>query len=97
MFLRWAILITSKTIVITGSSDGIGAEAARVFSRKGHRVIVVGRSADKTRKIASELSSSYFCADYISLDSVRDLVGFLRSEVKHIDILINNAGAVSSN
>jgi NAD(P)-dependent dehydrogenase (short-subunit alcohol dehydrogenase family) len=33
----------SRTIVITGASDGIGAAAARKLHQDGHRVVVVGR------------------------------------------------------
>ena len=46
--------MTARTIVITGASDGIGASAARTLSLQGERVVVVGRSAEKTAKIATE-------------------------------------------
>ena len=38
----------SKTIVITGASDGIGAAAARTLKASGHNVVVVGRDPIKT-------------------------------------------------
>ncbi|MCL1842009.1 MAG: SDR family NAD(P)-dependent oxidoreductase, partial [Propionibacteriaceae bacterium] len=43
----------SKTIVITGASDGIGAAAARRLARRGHRLIIVGRSPQKTAAVAA--------------------------------------------
>ena len=38
----------AKTIVITGASDGIGAASARQLKALGHRVVIVGRSPEKT-------------------------------------------------
>ena len=46
---------TGKVIVITGASDGIGAAAARSLAKAGHQVMVVGRSPEKTNRIAAEL------------------------------------------
>ena len=40
--------MTSKTIVITGASGGIGAAAALRLSRNGDKVVVVGRSKSTT-------------------------------------------------
>ena len=42
-----------KTIVITGASDGIGRVAAGQLSRHGHSVLVVGRSPEKTARVAA--------------------------------------------
>ena len=47
-----------KVIVITGASDGIGAEAARQLHRTGNTVVVVGRSAQKTRAVAEPLQAT---------------------------------------
>ena len=58
----------SKTIVITGASDGIGAAAAVQLYEQGHRVVVVGRSPEKTRAIAEQLGVPYHLADYNDLD-----------------------------
>jgi NAD(P)-dependent dehydrogenase (short-subunit alcohol dehydrogenase family) len=52
--------MTSNTIVTTGASDGIGAAAARRLSRKGDKVVVVGRSESKTVAVAEELAADYF-------------------------------------
>lgn len=76
----------AKTIVITGSSDGIGAAAARELHRKGHRV-VVGRSAEKTTAIASDLGVDRFVADFARLDDVRKLAAGLTGTTKLYNIL----------
>ncbi len=82
-----------KTIVITGASDGIGAEASKVLKNLGHNVIIVGRNKEKTIKVASELSCPYHIADFSKLDDVKRLASEL-SKYPKIDVFINNAGAV---
>ncbi|TCP41212.1 short-subunit dehydrogenase [Tamaricihabitans halophyticus] len=89
--------MTRKTIVITGGSDGIGAEAARQIARARpeSRLIIVGRSAQKTAAVAREVgAAAYFVADYTRLDDVRRLAADIRGSVDQIDALANNAGGV---
>lgn len=87
-----------RTIVITGASDGIGAEAARQLAR-GHRneeqqLVLIGRSPAKTARIAEELGTAHHLVDYENLDSVRALAATLNENHEHIDVLANNAGGV---
>ena len=84
----------AKTIVITGASDGIGAAAARRLHRNGHRVVVVGRSVDKTAAIARELSADHYTADFANLAEVRALAAELDRVYPRIDVLANNAGGI---
>ncbi|HYI51242.1 MAG TPA: SDR family NAD(P)-dependent oxidoreductase [Microbacterium sp.] len=84
----------TKTIVITGASDGIGAAAARQLKRDGYTVVLVGRSADKTRLIAEELDSPYLTADFAELAQVRELASRLDADHPTIDVLVNNAGGI---
>lgn len=84
----------AKTIVITGASDGIGAAAARQLVRSGHTVVLVGRSVDKTRRMAGELNAAWFAADFAELAQVRDLATRLGEEHPAIDVLVNNAGGI---
>ncbi len=86
--------MAARTVVITGASDGIGAAAARTLAATGHRVIVVGRSPERTAAIGAELAAPYFVADFADLDQVRRLAAELRREVPRIDVLVNNAGAL---
>ena len=83
-----------KTIVITGASDGIGAAAARRLHSDGHTVVVVGRSAEKTRAVAAELGVDSYVADFTRLDDVVRLAGELSAAYPRIDVLANNAGGV---
>lgn len=84
-----------RTIVITGGSDGIGAEAARQIAHAGEdRLILVGRSAEKTASVARELGAEYFLADFTKLSDVRRLATDIRQSVDRVDVLANNAGGV---
>lgn len=84
----------TKTIVITGASDGIGAAAARELVALGERVVIVGRSPMKTKAIAEELGVDYFTADFAKLSEVRALAAHLKKKYKKIDVLVNNAGGL---
>jgi NAD(P)-dependent dehydrogenase (short-subunit alcohol dehydrogenase family) len=83
-----------KTIVITGASDGIGAAAARELGGPGDKVVVVGRSREKTAAVAKELGADYFVADFERLDEVRALAAALLAKYPRIDVLANNAGGI---
>jgi NAD(P)-dependent dehydrogenase (short-subunit alcohol dehydrogenase family) len=87
-------MTTRKTIVITGASDGIGAAAARELSTRGHEVVVVGRSKQKTLAVGGEIGAASFVADFARLDEVRTLAAELNDRYSHIDVLANNAGGV---
>lgn len=86
--------MTARTVIITGASDGIGAVAARRLAARGDQVVVVGRSADKTHAVASELGADAFVADFARLDDVRDLAAALLERYPRIDVLANNAGGI---
>ena len=83
-----------RTIVITGASDGIGAAAARNLAKAAERVVVVGRSPEKTAAIGAELRADYFVCDFAELSQVRELAAALRSRYPQIDVLVNNAGGI---
>lgn len=84
----------NKVIIITGASDGIGAITAKELSRQGATVVVIGRSPEKTKRIADEIDARYYTADFAVLDDVRSLATKLNKDYPKIDILINNAGGV---
>ncbi|MFI6423815.1 SDR family NAD(P)-dependent oxidoreductase [Promicromonospora sp. NPDC050880] len=84
----------ARTIVITGASDGIGAAAARALTEAGHRVAVVGRSPDKTGRVARALGADHFVADFTRLADARRLAAELTDAYPRIDVLANNAGGL---
>jgi NAD(P)-dependent dehydrogenase (short-subunit alcohol dehydrogenase family) len=83
-----------KVIIITGASDGIGAVAARRLHELGAEVVIVGRSPEKTRRVASALHAASYIADFAKLSEVRTLAAQLKSTYPKIDVLINNAGGI---
>jgi NAD(P)-dependent dehydrogenase (short-subunit alcohol dehydrogenase family) len=85
---------TGKSIIVTGASDGIGAAAARKLSADGHSVIVVGRSAQKTRAVAHEIKAPFYVADFSDLSQVRELASKIGADCPRIDVLANNAGGI---
>ena len=83
--------MSKRTIVITGSSDGVGAAAARRLVATGANVVVIGRSPSNTEAIAEELRTDHLCADFSDLAQVRALAEELRQRCPRIDVLANNA------
>lgn len=85
-----------QTIVLTGASDGIGAAAAHQLAGSANRLILVGRSAEKTRAVAEETGAEHFIADFNRLDEVRALAARIADTVGDdgIDVLANNAGGI---
>lgn len=86
--------MAARTIVITGASDGIGAHAARLLAGQGDRVIVVGRSPEKTRAAAEGIGAEHLLADFAHLDQVHRLAEEIRTRTGSIDVLANNAGGM---
>jgi NAD(P)-dependent dehydrogenase (short-subunit alcohol dehydrogenase family) len=84
--------MAGKTVLVTGASDGIGAEAARVLAERGATVHVTGRSADKLRPVAEAVGTEPLVADFSRLDDVRRLAADVARRTGTIDVLLNNAG-----
>ncbi|MGI5492909.1 SDR family NAD(P)-dependent oxidoreductase [Microtetraspora malaysiensis] len=88
--------------VITGASDGIGAAAALQLARLGHRLVLVGRTASKLAAVADKIAEvtgdrpATLTADFTSFDDVRRLAGQLLERSEGIDVLVNNAGVMST-
>jgi len=83
-----------KVVVITGASDGIGAEGARQLHRLGATVVVVGRSPTKTKSVADEIGAPSYVADFAVLADVHRLADELNRDFPRIDVLANNAGGI---
>lgn len=84
----------SRTVVITGASDGIGAAAAKMLAYPGDTLVLVGRSPEKTKALADELETDYLLADFADLAQVRQLATTLAEKYPRIDVLANNAGGI---
>jgi NAD(P)-dependent dehydrogenase (short-subunit alcohol dehydrogenase family) len=84
--------MAGRTVLVTGASDGIGAETARVLAAKGATVHVTGRSADKLRPVAEAVGTEPLIADFSRLSDVRRLADEFGERVGTLDVLMNNAG-----
>ena len=86
-----------RTIVITGTTDGLGKGLATELAPTGARLILHGRNEEKGRALLEELAPKatgdlvWRAADLASLGEVRRLADELRDEDR-IDVLVNNAG-----
>ncbi len=86
--------VEQRTIVITGASSGIGEAAARTLAQTGDTIVVIGRSAQRTRAVADDLGADHFIADFSRLDQVAQLAAALKDKYPRIDVLANNAGGI---
>ncbi|TIC80503.1 SDR family NAD(P)-dependent oxidoreductase [Nocardioides sp. GY 10113] len=84
--------MAGRTVLVTGASDGIGAESARTLAGLGATVLVTGRSAEKLRPVAEAVGTEPLVADFARLDDVRRLAADVAERVESIDVLMNNAG-----
>lgn len=91
----------SKLILITGATDGIGKVTAQKLAEKGHEIIIHGRNEQKAQQVVSEIKQatgnqkvSYLIADLFSFQAIKDMVNNFNDNHDHLDVLINNAGAV---
>ncbi len=88
-----------KTILITGSTDGIGKQSALELGELGARVILHGRNASKAKRVLQEIKQKtdndkmdYSLADLSSLQQIRKMADEIGRKFSRLDVLINNAG-----
>jgi NAD(P)-dependent dehydrogenase (short-subunit alcohol dehydrogenase family) len=89
--------LSNATILITGSTDGVGRLVATRLASAGARILLHGRSDEKARDVIADIHREapnaqveFHRADFASLAEVRRLA----NEISHerLDVLINNAG-----
>ncbi len=94
--------LSGKTIVVTGSTSGIGHEAMRVFALRGANVIAVGRTKEKAAACVAALGTGFsgkitpVGCDHGDLASVAACADAIRALTPRIDILVCNAGLIGS-
>ncbi len=86
--------MTPRTILVTGSTDGIGALTARLLAARGHTVLLHGRNPHKLATVAEQIGGDVerYVADLSRLDAVDALAAQLIERLDRLDVLINNAG-----
>lgn len=91
-----------KTILITGATDGIGLETAKLFAKEGHTLLLHGRNPEKLEKVKNELLKTNlniktFVADLSVLANTKSLAQEILGVNDKIDVIINNAGVFVAN
>ena len=95
--------IMQKTILVTGATDGIGLETARMLVSLGHHVLLHGRNPAKLEKVERTLSAlpdggrvESYVADLSRMADVEALAKAVAEKHAKLDVLINNAGVYSA-
>lgn len=80
-----------KNIIITGTSRGIGFELVKLFSKAGYNVLALSRNAKPILelKLKNVTAREFDIADQFEIVK---LSAFLQTQMKQVDVLINNAG-----
>jgi len=90
--------LSGKSAVVTGGTQGIGFEIARLFSLSGAKVLLSGRSKDKAEAAAAKISAESgqetfgFAADVSKSADVQAMLNYALDKFGGLDILVNNAG-----
>ncbi len=92
-----------KTILITGSTDGIGLETAKMLVASGHKVLLHGRNPTKLEDAEKMLCAlpgdgrvESYPADLSRMANVEALAQAVAKKQDALDVLINNAGVYSA-
>jgi NAD(P)-dependent dehydrogenase (short-subunit alcohol dehydrogenase family) len=98
---RMGVTLRGKTVLVTGSTDGLGKEVARQLGALGAFVIVHGRNAERGEEVvraikaAGAADAAFHRADLASLAGVAALAETIMETYDRLDVLVNNAAAVS--
>jgi len=90
--------MTSKLVLISGASSGIGEATARRYGAAGAHVLLIARNAERLYKVAHAIReaggmATAFPLDLQGSDATRDVAARIAGEIGTPDVLINNAGA----
>lgn len=91
-----------KTILITGTTSGIGKITAMELASAGHTIVMANRNREKSEQLKSEIVAQtgndkieLLDLDLSTLDSVHECSEAFKAKYDKLDILINNAGLTS--
>ncbi|WFU00969.1 SDR family NAD(P)-dependent oxidoreductase [Rhizobium sp. CB3171] len=89
--------MSDKTILITGSTDGVGRRVAERLAASGAMVLLHGRDKARAASLLSSIrgaggKATFYPADLSSLDEVRALADAIKRDHERLNILVNNAG-----
>jgi NAD(P)-dependent dehydrogenase (short-subunit alcohol dehydrogenase family) len=89
--------LKGKTVLVTGSTDGVGRLVATKLGEAGAQVLVHGRNKERGEQVVSEIGqrggmTELVIADLASLAEVGKLAEIVSKKTDRLDVLINNAG-----
>ena len=90
--------MTGKTVLITGSTDGVGRYVAAKLAADGANVLIHGRDKARAKTLADDIrreghgEAIFYQADLSSLADTRKLAETVITEHKQLDVFISNAG-----
>jgi uncharacterized protein len=90
--------VTERVALITGASAGIGAELARIFASRGHRVALVARRADRLTALAGEIVAAggaapiVIACDLTQMGAGDNIAEALAAAGVEVEYVVNNAG-----
>ena len=92
-------MLSNKTILLTGATDGIGYQTASSLAKLNAELILLGKNQPKGKKIKEYLISEsknnqiyYFNADFTSFSQIENVAQEIYRNFNKLDVLINNAG-----
>lgn len=92
--------MNDKTILITGSTSGLGRELTKLLV-SNNRIIMLGRNKNLLETFKSELTEKspssiidYVVCNYNNYEDIKEATAYINKNYTHIDLIIHNAGAV---
>lgn len=93
----------TKTILVTGATDGIGFATAKALVQLGHNVLLHGRNSKKLEAVSAELTElekagclQCYVADLSRMKEIEKLAQAVAMDHENLDVLINNAGVYNA-
>jgi NAD(P)-dependent dehydrogenase (short-subunit alcohol dehydrogenase family) len=97
------MIMGGKTVLVTGSTDGVGRYVAAKLAAAGARVLIHGRDSGRGKALADEIRRAgrgeavFYQADLSSLGATRQLANAILADHRRLDLFISNAGIGSQN
>jgi NAD(P)-dependent dehydrogenase (short-subunit alcohol dehydrogenase family) len=81
-----------KTVIITGSSSGIGKAAVVAFAKAGWNVAATMRNPEKENDFKSLKNVKLYPLDVTNTENIQTTLKAVKNDFKNIDVVVNNAG-----